>query len=361
LTIWFGEFRFTIESRLTYFVALKYAPGAEANLPVRRAGIRVGEVRAVEYDEDKSLVFLTLSIDPAHPLRLGDEPTLRRSLLGDTELELVAGKDAQGVKDRPIIPPGTILEGVSPFDASSILSDADQTVPNLNKSLVDIRAAAQKWTSVGDRVDKLLAANGDRVTATVEQLQSAVTELNEALEGVNNVLTPEVQADARNTVTNLRKSSDDLQKVMAKADELIDRLNGTVGEIDAVSKNLQRATKPVADRSESTMKNIDESAASLNVLLVDAKAIAKQLREQDGTFQRLTSDPSLYRNVDDAAFLLVRNLNQFEKILKDLQVFADKIARHPGELGVPGVISRDGGLKDEVPTGAGRPHGLLRR
>ena len=48
---------------------------------------------------------------------------------------------------------------------------------------------------------------------------------------------------------------------------------------------------------------------------------------------------------------LTSSLAELEPILRDLSVFADKIARHPGELGVQGVITRDGGLKEVPPKG----------
>jgi len=42
----------------------------------------------------------------------------------------------------------------------------------------------------------------------------------------------------------------------------------------------------------------------------------------------------------------VRILPRVDRILRDIEVFADKIARHPESLGVGGAIRPNSGLKD---------------
>jgi phospholipid/cholesterol/gamma-HCH transport system substrate-binding protein len=87
----------------------------------------------------------------------------------------------------------------------------------------------------------------------------------------------------------------------------------------------------------------------LGLLLSDLHSLTGQLRKEDGSFQKLLKDPALYQNLDDASFMLVKNLNHLDIIMRDLKVFSDKIARHPGELGVQGVFTKDKGLKTLPP------------
>ena len=61
--------------------------------------------------------------------------------------------------------------------------------------------------------------------------------------------------------------------------------------------------------------------------------------------------PSLYQNLSDTTLMLTRLMPRVERILRDVEVFADKIARHPESLGLRGAVSPDSGLK-EAPGGS---------
>ena len=54
----------------------------------------------------------------------------------------------------------------------------------------------------------------------------------------------------------------------------------------------------------------------------------------------------MYQNLDDAAGSLARVMARAEKITRDLEVFADKIARRPELIGVGGAFRPSSGLKD---------------
>lgn len=73
---------------------------------------------------------------------------------------------------------------------------------------------------------------------------------------------------------------------------------------------------------------------------------------------KIVTDPSLFNNLNEMTATFVKLMPRLDRILKDAEVFADKIARHPESLGVGGAIHRDSGLK-EAPTGPvyKTPHG----
>jgi hypothetical protein len=62
--------------------------------------------------------------------------------------------------------------------------------------------------------------------------------------------------------------------------------------------------------------------------------------------QRLLADPSVYQSLDAAAGSLARVLARAEKVARDLEVFADKVARRPELIGVGGAIRPSSGLKE---------------
>ncbi len=68
--------------------------------------------------------------------------------------------------------------------------------------------------------------------------------------------------------------------------------------------------------------------------------------QSNGTLNKLLTDPSLYNHLDDAACQAAKAAPQLNLILKDLETFADKLARHPELIGVGGAIRPSMGLKD---------------
>jgi phospholipid/cholesterol/gamma-HCH transport system substrate-binding protein len=74
------------------------------------------------------------------------------------------------------------------------------------------------------------------------------------------------------------------------------------------------------------------------------------MNRSDGTLRRLATDPTLYNNLNDLTCVLLRLTPRMDRILHDVEVFADKIARHPESLGLGGVVSPSSGLKDAPPS-----------
>src|SRR5260370_27751315 len=73
-----------------YYVEFDYAPGVAVNTPVRRSGVRIGQVEKVELDDNTGKVVVTIVLDPPHVLFQGDQPTLiHGALSGDTTIDIV--------------------------------------------------------------------------------------------------------------------------------------------------------------------------------------------------------------------------------------------------------------------------------
>lgn len=365
IIVWFGEFQFALQPRKTYYVLLQNAPGAEQKMPVRRAGIRIGEVTNVEYDDANSVVAVTIQLEGSNELRVGDEPTLKRGLFGDSYLDIETRFDQRGRANRQPYPTGTTLEGRSPLDTSATFQQATEIIPSATSTLAQLQAASERWAKVGETTNKMLEANDKQIAAILEETRTAMERLSNTLESFNKVLDPATQENIRVTAQNLRKNTDNLQPTVDQARKTMEQISSTVAKLDEIGTNLQQATKPLAERTPKTLDNIDKAAENLALMLEDFRGLTQDFRKKDGTIQRLLSDPSLYQHVDDVAVAVLRQLSEVEKIMQDVRVFADKIARHPGSLGVQGVITKDNGLKEVDPDAVepkrrAFPNGILR-
>ena len=108
-------------------------------------------------------------------------------------------------------------------------------------------------------------------------------------------------------------------------------------------RDIEKLTGPLAPRGEEIAKNLDEGLARLNRILADTQDLVGG--KSGGSFGLLLNDPALYRNLNEAACGIARMMPQLQNILKDAEVFADKIARHPESLGVGGGGRPGSGLK----------------
>jgi phospholipid/cholesterol/gamma-HCH transport system substrate-binding protein len=368
LATMFSNFSGILVHHDQYTIVFKDAPGIGPGTPVRRSGIRIGEVKSVTLDDETGHVRVVVLIEDHHPVRKNDQPTLVRGILGsDPSIDFIPRSANGAALDRSPIPPGTELAGSLGQDVRALLNQTSELVPSTQETLNDIRKSIQSfeklapqlsdaikeyqelakathdllpelkktneeilvtsrnWGKVGERMDVLLRTNEDKLVKTLDNF-------NETIVRFGNVLNDENQ---RNLSATLRQSQ-----------QTIERVQQAVAKTDEILANLQKTTRPMAERSDSIMKNLDESTAKLNQTLSESRELLHGYSQGDGTIRRFLNDPSLYNNLNDAAQVLVRLLPRLDRILHDLEVFADKVARHPESLGVRGAVSPNSGLKD---------------
>jgi ABC-type transporter Mla subunit MlaD len=220
------------------------------------------------------------------------------------------------------------------------------TLPDLRRTSDEIQVLARNWNKVGERLDLFLRTNEDKLARTVERME-------EALKRVNDMFSEENQRNIRDTLRNVRAASDRFDGIAKNTDELLKdgkatlkTFNDSLLKVDAMVVDLQKATKPLAERSDSIFKNIDQSTEKLNHTLTDVRELLQKLTRGDGTLHKLLADPTLYNNLNEASLSLSRAMPRLDHILRDVEIFADKLARHPELLGIRGAIAPGAGTKE---------------
>lgn len=234
-----------------------------------------------------------------------------------------------------------------------LAKDIRKMLPEAQKNLDDIGTAARNWGKLGERLNVWAEANLKEVTTALDNLNTVLTR-------VANVFNEDNQRYVANVLKNASLASERFNSISRNLDAILEdsrplpkHLNETLGRADLAMDDLRKTFGPYTQRAESTSRNLDESMAKLNRMLSDFSGLTKVL-DQDGTIQRLLKDPSLYNNLNDAACMLLRSTPRLERILRDFETFADKLARHPELLGVRGAIKPSEGLK-EAPQPYNRP------
>lgn len=401
LIILFGGYPSLFKRHDRYSVVFQSAPGVEAGTPVRRSGVRIGQAQSVALDDATGKVRVTILIDRPHPLYQTDRAVLVHGILsGDTSIDFVPTKPGQA--EVVPIEPNTELIGGSQADVATLLNQTSDVVPNAQEALIEIRKTLSRyekmaplveetlkeyrdlgkaarevapeirelakaaregipdlrrtndemqvtirnWGKLGERLDVLLQTNQDKIVQTLERLGDTIGRV--AL-----IFNDENQKNFAATLRNVSEGSKSLDSLAKSTSDLLKeslvtvrRVNDAVGETEKVMTNLQVATKPLAERSETVMKNLDESTGKLNKTLDELREMLKGFNAGDGTIRRFLNDPALYNNLNDTIILLSRSLPRIDQILRNMEVFADKLARHPELLGVRGAVAPSSGLKE---------------
>ncbi len=406
LTILFGGFPNYFKRVKTYTIVFTNAPGIAPGTPVKRSGVRIGEVRTVELDNDSGKVKVDIRVDEQYSLRQADRPTLIQGLIGgDAAIAFLPPDDPKKAADPTPWPDGAVMEGVSPADPGTLVQQTTDLVkpaketleeirkvfagvnrlgpvaedtlkefrevgkmarttgpemqkaaeelrllakgtrdmlPDLKRTNEEVQRAAKKWGDAGERADILLKVNEDKITKSIDRMEETLKRLNEVLGDDN-------QKNLRDTLKNANNGSKQFEELMKDTRVTVKQANDTLKRADETMADLQKALKPFSDKGPGLFKNLDEGTDNLNKTLKDLREIIQVVARNDGTIQRLLSDPSLYNNLNDSALMATKILPRLDRVMQDVEIFADKLARHPELIGFGGVIRPSSGLK-ESPT-----------
>jgi phospholipid/cholesterol/gamma-HCH transport system substrate-binding protein len=392
----FGSAPRLFTTRNAYTVLFDDAPGINPGTPVRRSGVRVGEVGAVELDPESGKVRVELLLQPSYTPRANEEPTIAQGLLsGDTSIDFVPREQPAGVPpDRTPVPPDVVLIGRTPPGAQKLIDPAQQSLDQIRRSLERLEKLEPKIEEALDEVTALARAGREFVPElrrtndalregvqgtrglmaelrrTNETARSAFTTFND-LGTQLNTFVRDNQAQASKAIENISRTAEQASQVFSEQNRKnidaalqnirrgTDNLEGISKRTEEVLTNLNTASKPLAERSERILRNLESVTENLAHVLGDGRELMRALSDSDGTVARLLNDPSLYNNLNEAVCVIAKTAPRLDRILKDVEVFADKIARHPELLGAGGAIRPSGGLKDSAPPpapGAGLMH-----
>lgn len=424
----------------SYSIIFANALGVAPGTPVRRSGVKIGEVRKVELENESGKVDVTISVEAGYILRKGDKATLVQGLLGgDTAIAFLPPAEVE-VIDVAAVEPGSVLVGYTQADTGTVLQRTAElmppaqdaiveakevfkkldkmmpliertferfdrmlptfertmiqiekmtplvedtmkeyrdlakatretipdlrktndeirelskatrlTIPDLRRTNDEIQLLTRTYTKLGERADILLQTNEDKFVKTLDRLQDVVRR-------VGDVLNDENQRNLQNTLRNVSTSSNRLDGIARNTEDflketrgIIKQINDSLVKVDDTLTSVQKVARPLGERGESIIKNVDESTDKLNRTLGDFRDLMQNVGRSDGSLQRLLTDPSLYNNLNETSCTINRLMPRMDRILRDVEIFADKIARHPESLGVGGVVRPGSGLK-EAPT-----------
>jgi len=342
----------------TYALAIHFpeAPGMQAGSPVKQNGIPIGRVKQVLLDEENGGVLIVVDIESEYQLRLDAEPVLSQSLFGESKIQFNTGVSPE------FIPPNSRLEGTSPVNPMELVQKLEQ---NVDKTLTLFGDTSREWQTVGQNLNALMETKEGQLDDVIEQTAVSLTSFNRTMESASTAFdrAGTTLETATQTLTNanqlitdpqlhedLRRTAAALPKIAEETHQTILAARTSIQQVQQNLDTINSATAPLAKQSDVIVRRLTGSLIQLEQLLTEMNTFSQVLNSDEGSFQQLAQDPTLYKNLNQSAASLNVMLQNLEPIMRDVNVFSDKIARHPELLGVSGAMKGSTGIKEDEPV-----------
>ena len=326
------------KGKYTIYIKFSEAPGVTRDTPVLKSGIRIGQVRNVQFGDNDEGVIVTADIDKDRHVYKDEECRAVSSLLlGDSSLEFVHLRGTP--PDRTPIEDKAVIQGEIGPELTSSIAGLQEKVA---KTLDTMDKAGQDMHSVLGRVDRLLATNEDKINHVIDETGETMKLLQSALIASNDILgDPKLRGQIKQTIA-------ELPEILKETKTTVERMSGTFASLEQNMRNVEGLTKPLGERGETLVGDAAESMHKLNLLTDNLLRFSQQVNDQDGSLGALLHDKELYLHVSHLAKNLDDLTRDLKPIVNNVEIFSDKIARHPSDL-IKGAWKKDSGLKEVQP------------
>jgi phospholipid/cholesterol/gamma-HCH transport system substrate-binding protein len=398
LIVWFGETPGLLRDIAYLQVHFLQAPGVSEGIPVRKSGIRIGEITSIKFDDrprvrgkveawendrarirladdtigtlsraqlegrilqpgseidvivarpargddpaflvspDGILVLLTL--DRKYRLASGSIPRLNRAIIGDVSLDILPG-DGPGLMETGTTPGSApIIEGQIAADPSSAIELATGALQNVPETLKAIEEAAKGLA--------VITSNDGNVQTLLTDLKTASQKVGALAEDVDQVIKAN-EAEIPKIISSLRKAADtvnatldentrqQIRETVTKLSSASDRIDSLVADIQPLARDL------AAGSSAKPTTSAGELLARVNRIAYDISVLTQPISDgkgglnMNGSLQKILSSSELY----DSFAELANNLNMLSRaagpVLRNINEFSKKVAADPS------IISR---------------------
>ncbi|MFV0443158.1 MAG: MlaD family protein [Planctomycetaceae bacterium] len=352
LIVRFGDVRKYWEESYALAIQFDEAPGVQPGTPVRMNGILIGRTRKVLLDEAEDGVLVVVDIQADRQLRTDSTPMIVRSLFGDATIEFSPGKASDH------IPANMKLKGSAPQDPLEVVRRMElrvtETLEAFQTTSAAFRETSAEWKSVGRNMNSLMETERGHLSDVIAKTAASLDDFAKTMHAAQAMLAdtqslvadPELQAHLKQTIAALPDLVTETRETITAARLSVEQAGQSLAKVNSNLDQVQQATAPLAEHSRKLVSRLDGGLLQLESLLTELNTFAAVLNDKDGTLQRFTSDPRLYENLARSTAAMATLTENLEPTLRDLRIFADRVARHPEILGVSGAIQGSSGIKE---------------
>jgi len=327
MIVWFGESPSLFRDRAYVTVHYVEAPGVAEGIPVRKSGIRVGEVAAIKFDDRPNHadgVLVTIALERKYRIRDGSTPRITRALIGDVSIDLLPSPKTTPMAMGADPEHAPIIEGEVAPDPSKALEAATAAFVNVQGTLESIDNAARGVATLAkkaEQVDAFLAnwsGVGQKLSGMVDDARPALASIRQVSDKLNGTLDPKAQAD-------LKASFERIGLVMTK-------LDGILTDFKPLARDLG------ADSRATPTTKFGVLLSHLGRVSYDLSLLTTRMEDghgglnRDGTLQRLVLESTLHEDLRQAAISARVVFVEAKVVMQNFNAFAKRIAQSPSDL-----------------------------
>lgn len=312
-----GDFSFS-EGRHIH-VRFEHAAGLKPGADVAIAGITVGRVSSINFDEtDKQTgstgpdvgveATLRLNAEQADRVRKGSEFYIaKQGVLGESYVEIVTP-----TLDTPPLEAGARVSGSAPPRINTLMSKAGQLLDSLvsvleNPSAED-RALITRVSELVRRLNTLLGKHGDDLSATIDNVRSTSDKSDELLSSLNKAAGDGTQLaqlidNATATSSQVRTLSRDVRR---DYDSIVDPVRKTVENAVTISNIARDLSKSGREDIRASLNSFRTSSENVESLTENADTLVQKLKQGEGTVGQLLQDREMYDDLREILRILKR-------------------------------------------------------
>lgn len=361
LAMMFGGAPRIFDNRAKFTVLFSEAPGITPGTPVRKSGVRVGEVTSLDLEENTGQVRVSIVVDRKFLPRQNEEATIFRGILsGDTSLDFIPKVTADGL---PVTTRGEAyaidaeIAGQTPINPNTLVRQASGVLPSAQESMVRILNSIERVEKVIPKVERAfdeiaeLAKSGrdfvPELRETNKKFQSLISvddppanpkKADEKAEGalratLNEVrdfmkatrpLVEDIRRVVKDNETDLNGTLKAVRKTAEGASELLTEENRK--NIGLIIKNLQTASEELNRGLKVAVLFLDEGSKTLKEVNARMPQVERTLAAAENAMK---GAEGAIKNIETATKPIAENADQ---IVKNVNLTADQLAKTLAEV-----------------------------
>ncbi|MEO1065750.1 MAG: MlaD family protein [Pseudomonadota bacterium] len=362
--LWLERFGENSSSRDINLVIPGSASGLARGSPVLFNGLRVGSVTLVEFDKtNPGNVKANLQINSDVPLRADTKVSIAsQPLTGLASVSLLGGTvDAQPLLQLDDTPElrattsslqGTIDEAAATVKAANLVLTRvnnllDSNIGSINNTVNNVEAFTNALASNADNIDSLLQNVAD-ASQSIGELSKTVSAVSGDIEAVVKAVEPETVKTTLENVevitTNFAKSSERIDEIAVDAKatlknfaKLSEDVNGTLSKVDGLVSAVDPARiSSVVASADTLLSSIDPASVSTTLgnvekITTDFANTTDDFDRIVGNVDRVVTDLSLFSSGLNTTVTSVNALvarvdgDQLERTLENVETFTGSL------------------------------------
>ncbi len=293
----------SFEPTYSVFVNFDNPGGLQSGAPVRIAGVKVGRVDQIQFrggmvnektKQAEAPIRIVTKIERRYQKAIHDNARFfvtSQGVLGELFLAVEPGS-----VDRPPLPEGAVVDGVSPPRLDLLLAESYELLHRAYQSITkNDKQISETFDGLHDTLKgtgDFFKTNGPKLDSIVSNVESLTVEANDTLKAAREKYVENAQIDrilnnVEHTTSTVNQNLDpllkDSRKVMADASKLTETL--------ASDEQRKRYGKITGDVSEITGR--------AKLATADVQSLVAHVKRGEGTVGALMMDEALYDDIQE--------------------------------------------------------------